>query len=135
MPSRAVMGDQGPGSSAPPAPTTVTMHTPDPVQNGSEAVDHRGENLHPFYASSGTSNRHPCERHQLRPGSPRCECAACGEGFNSVRAFERHQRMMANGTARCLDASEMRAKGMVWRDGWWYTTADTWCGPDSQTQD
>jgi hypothetical protein len=54
-----------------------------------------------------------------------CQCPACGEYFNSTRAFDKHR----TGTytpmqRRCLSPDEMRAKGMlVSARGWWLTSA------------
>ncbi len=123
------MGNRGPRSCTSSVLSLIEMGTPDLGRNEPEIVDHKGGNIRPFSTSPGSSNSHLRMRRQLRPGSPRCECGACGEGFNSVRAFDRHQRMTPNGGVRCLDSPEMMAKGMVCRDGWWYTTAEVWRGP------
>lgn len=55
----------------------------------------------------------------LRPGSSRCVCMACWDGFNSVTAFERHQVLDDEGNAVCRDPARL---GMVRNaDGWWIT--------------
>ncbi len=123
------MGDRGPRSSASSAPGVIDMETPHLGQIAAEAAEPRGKSMRPFCTSPGSSNGPPRMCRQLRPGSPRCECSACGEGFNSVRAFDRHQRTTLGGGVGCLNVREMMAKGMVWRDGWWYTTGEVWKGP------
>ncbi len=123
------MGDRRPGNNTSSAPGAIDIETPDLEKIAAEAAEPRGRNIRPFSTSPGSSSGHPRMRRQLRPGSPRCECSACGEGFNSVRAFDRHQRMTQDGGVRCLNLSEMTARGMVWRDDWWYSTTEVWKGP------
>lgn len=123
------MGDRGPGSSPTPAPRAAATRVTDVARHGAKVVDHQGGSPRPFCTSPGSSQGHASQLRKLRPSSPRCECAGCGEGCNSVRAFDRHQRMTTGGTVRCLSPAELEAKGMVVRDGWWYTTADVWWGP------
>ena len=56
---------------------------------------------------------------QMRPGSARCVCRGCGDGFNSVTAFDKHQRLRTDGGTICLDPADL---GMVrLPDGWWVT--------------
>lgn len=58
---------------------------------------------------------------ELRPGSSRCVCWACNDGFNSVKAFERHQVMSSKGDTICRDPATL---GMVRNaTGWWITEA------------
>lgn len=54
----------------------------------------------------------------LRHGGSRCVCIGCGDGFNSVYAFDRHQ-VMEGGESVCRDPATL---GMVRnKDGWWVT--------------
>jgi hypothetical protein len=58
-------------------------------------------------------------------GDAHCQCAGCGEYFNSDKAFEWH-RVGPYSARRCLTVEEMRALGMVLKldkrgDGWWVT--------------
>ena len=53
-----------------------------------------------------------------RPGSNQCLCMGCGEHFNSVGAFERHQLTADDGSAICRDPATLtdragRPKPMV----------------------
>lgn len=57
----------------------------------------------------------------LRHGSARCVCRACGDGFNSVTAFDKHQVLNSRGQVVCRDPATL---GMVRNaDGWWITEA------------
>lgn len=47
----------------------------------------------------------------LRPGTARCQCAACGAYFSTDRNFRRH-RVGDIAKRRCLRPSEMAAKGL-----------------------
>ena len=52
----------------------------------------------------------------------RCLCRACGELFNSVRAFEAHRAGMHPPPRRCLTTKEMRRRGMeINAAGFWIT--------------
>jgi len=52
-------------------------------------------------------------------GENRCQCASCGEHFNSTAAFDKHRSQ-----GRCLTADEMLGKGMaINSSGWWVTSA------------
>lgn len=58
----------------------------------------------------------------LTVGSRRCVCVQCGDGFNSVTAFDRHQSWQGDNVV-CLTEAAMIAKG--WErlpDGWWVTS-------------
>ena len=56
---------------------------------------------------------------RLRPGSTQCRCAGCGRSFWSVAAFDRHQRLTAQGDVVCRDPA---ALGMVPNEaGFWLT--------------
>ena len=47
----------------------------------------------------------------------RCQCAACGEYFNSVGAFEKHRTgSHQKDSRRCLKADEMEKAGMFCRE-------------------
>lgn len=60
---------------------------------------------------------------RLRPGSRQCRCGACDRFFWSVAAFDRHQRLAADGAVVCRDPA---ALGMVQRDdGFWITMRRT----------
>ena len=52
-----------------------------------------------------------------------CQCAACGEYFNSTYAFDKHRVGPFTHdlrTRRCLTPDEMRVKGMAQKpEGWW----------------
>lgn len=49
----------------------------------------------------------------LRLVGQRCQCTACGEGFNRVSTFDRHRVGEFDVDRRCLTTAEMEAKG--WR--------------------
>lgn len=51
------------------------------------------------------------------------ECPACGELFNSTKAFDKH-RIGAHGVNRqCMEPDHMIAIGMAKNaDGWWVTS-------------
>lgn len=53
----------------------------------------------------------------------RCRCAACGEHFHSVGAFDMHRTGTYQPlTRRCLSPDEMRSAGRVQRaNGFWMT--------------
>ena len=52
----------------------------------------------------------------------RCLCRACGELFNSVRAFEAHRTGVDLSTRRCITAKEMEHRGMgINAAGFWIT--------------
>jgi hypothetical protein len=57
----------------------------------------------------------------------RNQCPTCSALFNSVAAFDKHRVAERKGTPyprRCLDTSEMTARGMsVSRSGFWVTEA------------
>ena len=56
---------------------------------------------------------------KLRPGTNRCKCAACGEYFNSVYAFELHRRGDYS-DRKCLNPEQMVNKGMAISEaGFW----------------
>ncbi len=47
----------------------------------------------------------------------RCQCAACGEYFNTVFAFDKHRTgSHAKDQRRCLKAHEMENTGMHYRE-------------------
>lgn len=49
-------------------------------------------------------------------------CSACGEYFNSNRAFEKHRIGEFGIDRRCASVEEMTAKGMsLSKTGWWIT--------------
>lgn len=51
----------------------------------------------------------------------RCRCGACGEYFNSTRAFDKH-RVGPYESRSCMTAEQMREKGMdVNARGFWIT--------------
>lgn len=69
------------------------------------------------------SVRTPQHRHDgswtLTHGSNRCVCTKCGDGFNSVAAFDKHQILNADGSVLCRNPESL---GMVRiKDGWWVT--------------
>ena len=50
----------------------------------------------------------------------RCQCAGCGEYFNSVLAFEKHRTgSHRRDERRCRTPTEMRAAGMGQNTGGW----------------
>ena len=73
-------------------------------------------------ASRRVSNAH------LRPGigSSRCKCYGCGEAFNSLAAFDRHQRL-DKGRVVCTHPLDITDKDgnpkpmMMNAAGWWVT--------------
>jgi hypothetical protein len=59
---------------------------------------------------------------KLGHGSSRCVCTKCGDGFNSVAAFDKHQVLTDGGDVLCRDPT---ALGMArLEDGWWVTSLD-----------
>lgn len=59
---------------------------------------------------------------KLPYGTNYCKCAACGEYFNSVYAFDTH-RAGKPGSRSCLTPAEMTVKGMeVSKRGYWVST-------------
>lgn len=61
------------------------------------------------------------ESWKLAPGSSRCVCNACHDGFNSPFAFDKHQVLNSNGDVICRDPATI---GMVRNaTGWWITEA------------
>lgn len=62
---------------------------------------------------------HKCER-KLR--GQHNHCSACGEYFNSNKAFEKHRIGAFGVDRRCATVEEMKAKGMSKNSGdWWIT--------------
>ena len=51
----------------------------------------------------------------------RCQCAACGEYFLTVEAFDKHRtgRFGRPGTRRCVDRDGMHRRKLVREEGWW----------------
>jgi len=63
----------------------------------------------------------------------RCQCAACGEYFRKIKAFENHRVgkfgwNKVKNTRRCLTPKEMRAKGMA------IDSLDFWLLPASEDE-
>jgi hypothetical protein len=60
-----------------------------------------------------------------QPGARFCECAACGELFNSEKPFAAHRvGDFDDNTRRCLTPAEMAAKGWsLNKRGMWITAA------------
>lgn len=69
----------------------------------------------------------PGTTQRLKLTGQRNQCPTCSALFNSVAAFHRHRVAKTPGTPyprRCLDTSEMTARGMsVSRSGFWVTEA------------
>ena len=53
---------------------------------------------------------------RLLVGANHCQCAQCEEFFNSVSAFDAHQRLSKGGKVEW--AAEGRAPGVLLRAGW-----------------
>lgn len=52
----------------------------------------------------------------------RCQCAACGQRFNSLSAFDAHRRGRHGPERRCLTAEDLTARGwLVNAAGFWIT--------------
>jgi hypothetical protein len=64
-------------------------------------------------------------KRERKLGSNRCQCAMCGEYFNSTAAFDKHRIGDPIAGRRCRSPSEMEAAGMVESRGWWVTSAST----------
>jgi len=67
-----------------------------------------------------------------------CVCNACGEYFNSTRAFDAHRTGRPGVARRCRTEFEMRRRGMSRNHGgWWITAARPAgsCSLDSRTGD
>ena len=62
-------------------------------------------------------------KRERKLGSNRCQCATCGEYFNSAYAFDKHRTGDYAGLRRCRSPSEMIAAGMVESRGWWVGSA------------
>lgn len=57
-------------------------------------------------------------------------CTACGEKFNSEKAFDAHRKGkftqgFAQGERRCLSRGEMKERGMVQNKETWFTAPST----------
>lgn len=76
-----------------------------------------------------TAQREP-SKPVLKPGigTNQCLCMGCGEAFNSVSAFDRHQRQGPDGRTICLHPLDIvdgkgNPKPMVRNArGWWVTS-------------
>jgi len=91
-----------------------------PIRN-SEKIESRDSHLQA--SSNGSLTRGALLNRNARLTGARCKCGACGELFNSVRAFDRHrtgsfQPLMR----RCRTPKEMQALRMSRkRAGFWIT--------------
>jgi hypothetical protein len=57
---------------------------------------------------------------ELRLGSSMCDCGECGLRFSRTSTFDKHRVGRHEPLERrCLTPDEMRAKGMVERNGVW----------------
>lgn len=54
-----------------------------------------------------------------RPGSQRCECAACGEWFSGLSGFDDHRTGPHDTGRRCRTPDEIEARGYVKDDSVW----------------
>lgn len=52
----------------------------------------------------------------------RCRCPACGDFFNSEKAFDRHRAGAYPSSRRCLSPSEMAKRGMTVNSGGFWIT-------------
>lgn len=64
---------------------------------------------------------------ELKDGKNFCECTGCGEMFNSVFAFDKHQVWTkpdpkGNQDVRCLTVKEMEARGFLKNEGGYWIT-------------
>ena len=65
--------------------------------------------------------RHGRVLRQLR--GQHCQCAGCGEYFNSQAGFDMHRTGAFGIDRRCLSPDEMRKAGMaISASGWWVTS-------------
>jgi hypothetical protein len=63
-------------------------------------------------------------KRERKLGSNRCQCASCGEYFNSTAAFGKHRTGEYGTDRRCRTPFEMTEAGMVVSQrGWWVTSA------------
>jgi len=80
-----------------------------------------------------SENPLPCTQKRKKLTGQRCQCAACGEFFRKVRAFEGHRvgkfgwKKVKN-NRRCLTPKEMKEKGMA-KD-----SLDFWLLPASEEE-
>ena len=64
--------------------------------------------------------KHKCER---KLNGEHNHCSACGEYFNSSKAFEKHRIGEFGVDRRCTTVEEMTAKGMSKsKTDWWITS-------------
>jgi hypothetical protein len=61
----------------------------------------------------------------------KCTCTACGEAFSSTTPFDMHRageysQGRVSSSRRCLDADQMREKGMIQREGVWISEDRPW---------
>jgi len=62
----------------------------------------------------------------------KCTCTACDGVFSSTTSFDMHragdysQGRVGSSSRRCLDAGQMREKGMVQRGGVWISEDRPW---------
>lgn len=101
---------------------TLTTETQSMAISGRREVKSRGRSARADYDDLVPyRSRFTRQSWTLRPGSSRCVCAACHDGFNSVFAFDKHQVMKSDGDVICRDPATL---GMVRNaDGWWITEA------------
>lgn len=72
---------------------------------------------------------------ELRPGSQRCQCAACHQYFSTTSNFDKHRVGDYEAGRRCRTAKEMVAKGLVLVDGVWQGPPSTHFSQLSPQQD
>ena len=58
-------------------------------------------------------------RLKLKNGGDDNQCMACGEGFLSTEAFDRHRAGRYGKNRHCLDREGMFKAGLVRDDGFW----------------
>jgi hypothetical protein len=89
----------------------------------------------PHGAKDSLQNKAPLRvRQTLTLRGDRGQCAACREYFNSTYAFDKHRvGRYTPMERRCLNPSEMRAKGMVISSpGFWISKPRSEAAPSSQ---
>lgn len=67
-----------------------------------------------------------------------CQCATCGQYFNSARAFDRHRIGQHGISRRCRSEFEVRRAGMSRNaSGWWISSANgrRYSSPDYRSGD
>lgn len=93
-------------------PSTIDVQPAQRAQNARTARQAEIDRITPYTFAGGVVWK-------LNLSSARCVCGGCQDGFNSLAAFDRHQRLRTDGRPVCLDPASL---GMVRNEaGWWVT--------------